>query len=152
MFKVSSYSIKKKQTWINMLVTGAALLLACIAFLEFDRSTFRTAMVRGLSVQAQIAGANSASALLFGDPGSAKNTLSALKAVPSILSAGIYTPSGEPFAIYWRDGEGEAQPLPPVPAGQDELSLFTGTELMLIRPIVFQGKLTGMVYIRSDLR
>src|SRR5258708_35857274 len=100
MLKVQDYSIKKKLTWINMLVSGTALLLACVAFLAFDRSTFRSTMVRSLSIQAQIAGANSASALLFSDPGSARNTLSALKAAPSILSAGIYTPAGGTFATY----------------------------------------------------
>jgi signal transduction histidine kinase len=152
MLKVQDYSIKKKLTWINMLVSGAALLLACVAFLAFDRSTFQATMVRGLSIQAQIAGANSASALLFSDPNSARKTLSALKAAPSILSAGIYTPAGEPFAIYWRDGRGEALALPPVLSGQDEVYWLTDTELALVRPIVFQGKLTGTVFIRSDLR
>src|SRR5882762_5511357 len=152
MLKVHDYSIKKKLTWINMLVSGAALLLACVAFLAFDRTNFQAAMVRSLSIQAQIAGANSASALLFGDSASALNTLSALKAAPGILSAGIYTPAGEPFAVYWRDRNGGALPLPPVPAGQTEDYWFTGTELALVRTIVFKGKLTGTVYIRSDLR
>src|SRR5713226_9349377 len=152
MLKVQDYSIKKKLTWINMLVSGAALLLACVAFLAFDRSTFQATIVRSLSIQAQIAGANSASALLFSDPDSAGNTLSALKAAPGILFAGIYTPAGEPLAIYWRDLPGEALPLLPFPARQDEVYWFTDTELALVRPIVFQGKLTGTVFIRSDLR
>src|SRR5713226_888832 len=152
MLKVQDYSIKKKLTWINMLVSGAALLLACVAFLAFDRSTFQATIVRSLSIQAQIAGANSASALLFSDPDSAGNTLSALKAAPGILFAGIYTPAGEPLAIYWRDLPGEALPLLPFPARQDEVYWFTDNELALVRPIVFQGKLTGTVFIRSDLR
>ncbi len=152
MLRVHDYSIKKKLTWINMLVSGAALLLACVAFLAYDLSTFRTTMVRNRSIQAQIAGTNSASALLFGDSNSAKNTLSALRAAPNILFAGIYQPAGEPFAVYWRDGQGEVPVLRTVPDGLPELYWFTGKELALIRPIVFQGKLLGTVYIRSDLR
>src|SRR5258708_32414148 len=113
MLRVHECSIKKKLTWINMLVSGAALLLACVAFLAYDLSTFRTTMVRTLSIQAQIAGTNSASALLFHDPDSARNTLSALKAAPNILTAGIYTPAGESFAVYWRQCPGQAVPLPP---------------------------------------
>src|SRR5260370_12469424 len=113
MFKVPDYSIKKKLTWINMLVSGAALLLACAAFLAYDLSTFRATMVRSLSIQAQIAGTNSASALLFGDSESAKNTLSALKAAPDILFAGIYKPAGEPFAVYWRARHGAGLTIPP---------------------------------------
>src|SRR5258708_11368198 len=150
MLKVQDYSIKKKLTWINMLVSGAALLLACVAFLAFDRSTFQATMARSLSIQAQIAGANSASALLFSDPDSARNTLSALKAAPSILFAGIYTPAGEPLAIYWRDREGEALPLPPGPARQDEGYWVTDTEPGLGRPVVFHGQVTGTGFIPPD--
>src|SRR5260221_8931671 len=126
MLKVQDYSIKKKLTWINMLVSGAALLLACVAFLAFDRSTFQATMARSLSIQAQIAGANSASALLFSDPDSARNTLSALKAAPSILFAGIYTPAGEPLAIYWRGRAGGGCPIPPLPPGPDRAYRVTG--------------------------
>src|SRR5260370_30518938 len=125
MFKVPDYSIKKKLTWINMLVSGAALLLACAAFLAYDLSTFRATMVRSLSIQAQIAGSNSASALLFGDSESTKNTLSALKAAPDILSAGIYKPSGDPFAVSWRHRHGGVLPLPPSPARATPASSFS---------------------------
>src|SRR6267143_6512733 len=124
MLRVHDYSIKKKLTWINMLVSGAALLLACVAFLAFDLTTFRATMVRSLSIQAQIAGTNSHSALLFSDPDSAKNTLSALEASPNILSAGIYTAAGESFAAYWRDRKNKVLQLPSVPAGQSEAYWF----------------------------
>ena len=68
MFKVRNYSISQKLTWMNMLVSGAALLLACAAFAAYEIEDFRATMVRSLSIQAQIVGANSASALLFNDP------------------------------------------------------------------------------------
>src|ERR1700678_4650031 len=87
-------SINRKLIRMNMLVTGAALLVASAAFLFFELSAFRQTMVRNLSVQAQIAGANSASALLFDDSESAEQTLSALKASPNIVFAAIYTPEG----------------------------------------------------------
>ena len=63
MFKVRNYSISQKLTWMNMLVSGAALLLACAAFAAYELEDFRVTMVRSLSIQAQIVGANSASAL-----------------------------------------------------------------------------------------
>src|SRR5271169_5569952 len=117
MIKVRNYSIRRKLTWLNMLVSGAALLLACTAFAAYELSDFRQSLVRGLSIQAQIVGANSASALLFNDPASARNTLSALKAAPNIVSASIYTPSGAIFATYSRDRAG-VPPLDQIPAGQ----------------------------------
>jgi len=103
MRKVRNASIARKLTWMNMLVSGAALLLACSAFIAYDMVTFKQTMVRNLSTQAQIIGSNSASALLFNDPQAAGTTLSALKAAPDILSAVIYMPDGQPLATYSRD-------------------------------------------------
>jgi len=152
MLKIRDYSIKKKLTLMNMLVSGVTLLLACTAFGAYELATFRSTMVQNLSIQAQIVGANSASALLFNDAKSAVNTLSALKAAPAVLSGGIYTLAGESFAMYRRDTGGHSPPLPPMPAGQTEEHWFADKELKLIRSIVFQGKLIGTVYIRSDLQ
>ena len=145
-------SITKKLTWMNMLVGGGALLLACAAFVVYDVITFRETIVRGLSIQAQIVGSNSVSALLFNDPHSTENTLSALKAAPRIVSAGIYRVDGRPFAVYWRDHSGQALPLPGIPAGQTEAHWFKDDQLVVVRKIVFQGKTAGTVSIRSDLQ
>jgi len=56
MFRAQKHSISGKLTWMNILVSGAALLLACAAFIAFDMITFRQAMLRNLSTQAQIIG------------------------------------------------------------------------------------------------
>jgi signal transduction histidine kinase len=152
LLEIHNSSIRQKLTWMNMLVSGAALLLACTAFAAYEVADFRQTLVRGLSIQAQIVGANSASALLFNDPESARNTLSALRAAPNILSAGIYTPSGGTFAT-WSRGQ-EAAALPPIEIPKEDLEAyrFTGGELVLVRWIDFQGKRIGTVGIRSDLR
>jgi len=134
-----------------MLVSGAALLLACAAFIGYDTVTFRETMVRNLSTQAQIIGSNSASALLFNDSQSAENTLSALKAAPDILSAVIYTPDGRPLASYSRDPNDQIPAPPSITSGQMEIHSLKSSEIVLVRSIVFQGKPTGTVYIRSDL-
>ena len=84
-----SYSLAKKLTRMNLLVSGAALLTACAAFVAYDLATFRDSLVHDLSVEAQIIGTNSVSALEFDDPRSAEKTLSALRASPNIVSAGI---------------------------------------------------------------
>ncbi len=150
MIKVRSYSIRQKLTWMNMLVSGAALLLACAAFAAYELAYVRTTMVRNLSIEAQIAGANSASALLFNDPESAENTLSALAAAPDILSAGIYTPDGRRFAAFLRGPGNRISPMA-IPRGRNEAHRFTADELILVRAIEFQGKRIGVVQIHSDL-
>jgi len=152
MLKVQHYSISKKLTWMNMLVSGTALLLACSAFFAYDLYTFRAGVVHNLSTEARIIGSNTISALVFNDPHSAETTLSALKGSPSIVYAAIYTPDGKPFAGYWQDGSGQAMPLPVVPAGQTQAHWFSGGQIALVDSVILEGKPIGFVYIRSDLR
>ena len=152
MFRFRDYSIAKKLTWMNMLVSGTALLLACAAFVTYGLVTFREALVANLSIQAQVVGTNSISALLFNDPSSAEKTLSALQAAPNIEYASIYTPDGQPFAAYWRDPARQAEPLPSIPAVQTEIHWFKDKQITVVRPILFLGKPAGVVCIRSDLR
>jgi len=151
MFRRRNYSIRQKLTSMNMLVSGAALLLACTAFAIYELADFRTTMVNSLSTQAQIIGANSASALLFNDAESARNTLSALQASPNIISASIYTRSNNIFATWSRHGGEDAPLFPGIPTGQTLTYSFGGNELVLTRVIDFQGKRIGAVRIRSDL-
>ena len=67
------------------------------------------------------------------------------------MYAQIYTRDGQPFAGYWRDRAGETRALPIIPAGQTQSYWFKDGHLGMARAIVFQGKPTGTVYIRSDL-
>ena len=151
MVQAKNHSISRKLTLMNMLVSGAALIMACAAFVAYDKVTFQKTMVRNLSTQAQIIGSNAVSALVFNDPQSAENTLTALKASPDVLSAVIYTPDARPFASYFRNRGNQIPALPSIPAGQTEFHSFSNKEMVLVRSIVFQGKPTGIVYIRSDL-
>jgi signal transduction histidine kinase/DNA-binding response OmpR family regulator len=145
-------SIAQRLTWLNMLVCIVALLLACAGFIGYDLLSFRTARVRNLSTQAQIIGSNSVTALVFDDPDSAAKTLSALKADPHILSASIYTTDGRLFASYTRPGVSDAPTPPPIPAGQVESHWIRNNEVVLARSVEFDGKVSGVVSIRSDLQ
>src|SRR3981081_4087218 len=129
MFRFRDYSIPKKLTWMNMLVSGAALLIACGVFVGYGLSTFRETLITNLSIQAQIIGTNSISALLFNDPRSAEKTLSALQAASNIEYASVYTPDGQPFAAYWRDQRGQAVPLPLIPAVQTQIHWFKDRQI-----------------------
>lgn len=143
-------AISKKLTTMNVLVSVAALLSACIAFFAYDQFTFREALIRNLSAQAQIIGSNSVSALTFNDPQAAGNTLSALRDVHGIAAAGIVTPDGRLFARYARDA-GESVTDPKAISTAQQSYAFTGNEVLLRQPIIFQGHQLGTVYIRSDL-
>ncbi len=149
---IGHYSISRKLTWVNMLVSGVALLLACSALFVYDFYTFRIGILGNLSTDGQIIGSNTVSALLFNDPRTAESTLSALAASPHILHAGIYTLDHQLFASYRRDGKVQAQMPSTIPSGQTEIHRFEGNGIALVRSIVFQGKPIGFVYLRSDLQ
>ncbi len=144
-------SISTKLTLMNLLVSGAALLLACTGFFAYDQITFRQQLVRTLSAQAQIIGTNSVSALLFNDPQAGLTTLSALRSFPHIVSAGILTADRQPFAQYSRDAGEAILTLPAMNANQAETYMFGNTHLVLVRKILSDGKLVGFVYLRADL-
>jgi signal transduction histidine kinase len=152
MFRFRDYSIAKKLTSMNLLVSGTALLLAGATFVAYELIAFRETLVANLSIQAQIVGSNSISALLFNDSGSAEKTLSALQAAPHIQYASIYTPDGQLFAAYWRDPKHAEAPLHSIPAAQTKIHWFKDRQITVVRSIVFQGKPAGLVCIRSDLR
>lgn len=145
------YSITRKLTWMNMLVSGAALFVASGAFIAYETVLYRQTMVRDLSVQAEIIGENSVSALLFNDPHSAETTLGALRAAPHVISAWIYSPDGQPFAGYARDGKASAPAMPQAGGNSQEQYWFRNGRLALLRPVLFHQKLTAIVYIQSDL-
>ncbi len=153
MFRIYDLSISKRLTWMNMLVSGAALLMACLAFIGYDLVTFKETAVHNLSTQAQIVASNSVSAILFNDSQSANHTLSALKNNPDILLAVVYDPGGHPFMSYSRS-QGEMIPAQPsIPEGRREASHWiTGKEITLVRSIEFEGTINGTVYIRSNIR
>lgn len=148
-----NYSIPRKLTWMNMTVSSVALGLACIAFMAYDLISVREAMVRHLSIQARIIGANSASALLFNDPQSAEKTLAALRSAPNITDAAIARPDGRTFAAYSRDPVRPSlrgQLTSPVP--RQRIHWLRNRRIEVLSPIVFQGKTIATVYIQADMQ
>jgi signal transduction histidine kinase/DNA-binding response OmpR family regulator len=152
MLKFRNYTIANKLTWLNMLASGAALLLACAAFFGYDLYPFRAGTIRNLAAEAQVIASNTVSAVVFNDPRSAEKTLSALANSPNIVSAGIHTPDGQLFASYVREPDGKSSTLPWIPAGQKQVHWIKDGQIGLVDSIVMDGKLIGFVSIRSDLR
>ena len=151
MARAKDRSIAQRLTWMNLLVSSVALVLACAAFIGYDLVTFRTARIGILSMQAQIVSANTVTALVFDDPDSANKTLSAFQSDPQILSAAIYTADGKPFAVYSRPGSGPLPSLPSIPGSQMVIDSVSRGEVLLVRPIDFDGKPAGVVFLRSDV-
>lgn len=144
------YSIRQKLTMMVILASGTAILLACTALFTYEQFVSRENMVRSLSTQADVIGANSASAILFNDVTAAAETLEALKADTHIVSAGIYTHSPQAFATYGRH-ENVSFDQQERFADRNDGFWFESDHLILAKKIVFKGETIGTVIIESDL-
>jgi signal transduction histidine kinase len=141
-------SLRRKQTLIIMVTSGVVLALACAAFIIYDTVTFRRELVGNVSVLAEAIGNNCAGAVDFNDSPAAAETLTALHANGNIISACVYSPDGQVFAVYQRGGNPRFVP-PPMRGASEE---FTGGELRLFRPIRQKGVVIGSIFVASDLR
>jgi signal transduction histidine kinase len=144
--------IARKLTALTVLASTTALLLAGLILMVYDLRTFREMMRQQRTIQAQIIGANTTSALVFDDPGSAERTLEALRAAPRIEVAAVYTIDGHLFASYMRDAAVAAIHVPDIETDTTTWHRFDAlTHLHVVHHVVSDGTPLGRVYIRSDL-
>jgi len=141
-------SIKGKLTWVIMVTSSIALLIACFAFVLIDRITFKKKMVKDLCVLSEIIADNSTAALAFDDVRDAEMILGALQAELHIISAEIYDRDGRKFAGYVRNNIA-CDSLMEMPAG--EKYYFHPDHLCLSQPIVLDDEQIGTIHIQSDL-
>src|SRR5258705_10747471 len=108
-------SIRLKIILLCMATTGAALVLACGAFILCEVRLYRSSMEESLSTLAEIVAQNSQAGVIYNDTKAVGDTLSALKAERGIVYACVLDSTGKAFAEYRRPGP--AQPdmhlLPP---------------------------------------
>jgi diguanylate cyclase (GGDEF)-like protein/PAS domain S-box-containing protein len=143
-------SITAKMTAIVMLTSGLALLLACAAFLAYDRTAQRETMQQELHVLVQVIADRSTASLAFEDPLTAEETLGALRARRSVVAAYIYDKEGKLFAQYTRDNLTNATAPPPDVLGSDG-SRFDGEHLLIGQRIVVGQDTFGSLLVLSDL-
>ena len=106
-------SIQQKLTWITLLTSGTALLVAAIAFMANNVVSIRKSKAADLVALSQVIGSNCEAAVLFRNGDDAAKMLSALQAHKSIKSAGIFLSDGTLLAQHPRDGQA------PLSAGAD---------------------------------
>jgi len=143
-------SIAARLSWMNVLVSGIALLLAYVSFLAYNLVASRQVAVDTITAEAQIIGTNSAAAIIFNDEALAQKNLSALSNSNEIVGATIYRQSGELFAQYSANGAAPMQPQTMPPASLRS-SWRNGIDVIVGSRIVFQGNSVGVVYIQAHL-
>lgn len=141
-------SIDRKLTWTVVIVTGASLLSACVAFGLYDAITLRRTLTREASTLAQVIGVNSAVALAFNDPSAAQETLASLAAAGAVQAAWILDRNGNLFAVYTA----ESDDLPPtrVRLGGASSCRLEGDHLDCRNEISLGDERVGSIQLRID--
>lgn len=130
-----------------MLTSATAVLLACLGFTVSGLLNFRKRLIGDISTIASVVGFNSTDALTSGDRQAAEVVLSALRAKPSIIAAGIYTDRGKPFARY--------EPYRSItipPAARPEGIYDDGSHVEMFSPIRLGDTRIGTIYVAADAR
>lgn len=141
-------SIRRKLLWLFMVTTGVALGLAATGILAYEWFSFRAELVRNLTTQAEMIGANSTGAISFQNVKDAEEVLSALRSEPQVRAGCIYRTDGRVFALY-RSGALPSAWKPPLV--REAGHAFTPTHLAIFRPIELSGTALGTVYLEASL-
>jgi PAS domain S-box-containing protein len=132
---------------VILLVSGAVLLLTWSAYFAYEIITFRHTTVQQLKILGQIISTNSTAALAFDSRNDANETLSALKADPSIVVAAIYDAQGNLFARYPTTAPDSI--FQSVEKGKGYF--FESSHLVGFQSIVQGDKKLGTLYLKSDM-
>ncbi len=141
-------SIQRKLVMVISCTSLLGLSIACLAFEYYERSSFRSSMVSGLTANADTLGLGTAASLAFNDRKSAEEWLATIRAENNIVSATLYGKYGGLFAEYRRAGTDAGYKSP---ACRNEGANFEADSLTLCRSISLEGRKVGSIIIVSDL-
>jgi PAS domain S-box-containing protein len=139
--------IKRKLMVIIMSVTAASLATSGLALVASDSILYRQHLERDLTALAQITTDNTTAALLFEDPESALQTLTALRARAHVVTACVYRPDGQTFAQYSRPDVDAHCP----PPGDADGVHFNAHDITVSRAIVLARRPIGTFVLLYDL-
>src|SRR5690554_173349 len=140
--------IKRKLMLVNLLTSGAVLLVTCIAFFAYELYTFRQTTLTKLNSLGEITAANSTAALAFDDVTAANEILAALHAEPNIVAAVLYDSLENPFAQYPMDLDGGELSIIPKKIGFG----YSRGHLEGVQPVRQGTKFLGTLYLKSNLK
>jgi diguanylate cyclase len=150
--RLKNLSIRIKLLLAQGLVTVSALMLLLAIVLGYGYTSFRNDLYKDLDTQATIIERSSSAAILFGDKNTTNEILSTLKLMSSINRAYIFHESAL-LANYEKEGiakphrqlDGKVM----LQALKHQRSSFNTH--MLIKDIVFNGRVIGTLFIEANL-
>ena len=144
--------VARKLATAALINSGVTLLAACTVFAIYDYVNSRHALVRDVTMLADIGGTNSTAALTFKDPTAAADTLRAIAVNGHLLDARLFTVDGTLLATYMRPGLswGAELPEPTTPPAVEAAAVFEPGHLRVVRPIVLNHEVIGSIEVESD--
>ncbi len=143
------WPIKKKLTAILLLVSSLVLLLTSAAFVTYEVLAIRRTTLKNLSTLGRVIASNSTASLAFANEADAREILSALKAEPHVVAAGLYDKDGRLFSRYPAGLPLDA--LPPAP--ERDGYRFEEGYVIGLEPVAEVGNpRLGTLYLKSDMQ
>jgi signal transduction histidine kinase/ActR/RegA family two-component response regulator/uncharacterized membrane protein affecting hemolysin expression len=140
-------AIRRRLMTIVMLTSGVVLLISTLASFGYEYFTYRASAVRNLTTLGSVIATNSTAALAFRNEDDARVILSALRAEPHVVAAGLYDASGRLFAAYPENlSLGQLPRAPDAPGYAFKSAYLSG-----FQPVAENGKEMGALYLRSDM-
>ncbi|MDH4192302.1 MAG: hypothetical protein OEW21_19110, partial [Betaproteobacteria bacterium] len=112
-------------------------------------SRARRELTESMRVTADLVGANSAAAILFGDRKVIAQSLDSLRASPSMVAAWIQGREGEMLGVYGHPSVSAQAQVPPS-RGLQQDTWRVPTRLLVRRPIAQDGATIGWISIEAD--
>ena len=149
MFSFKNLPIKKKLRYA-MLLSAYTVLFVTISIQTFSEVLHSREMITNkLDTMVDVISANTRAALMFEDTASAELLLKGFRNTNDIDSAFLLNASGKTIATYHREKEHPwAFTLESL---EQPVTLFGKTKLHIYRPINWDGKFIGAIYIQSNL-
>ncbi len=142
-----SRQIQRSLMMMLLFISGVVVVVSCAAFSAYELVSARQVALSDLTTLGKVIAANSTGALAFDDSAGALETLSALRAEPHVVAAGLYTRAGVLFARYPQELDAAALPGAPPRVGYR----FEGHWLIGVQPVVQGGRQLGTLYLKTDL-
>jgi signal transduction histidine kinase/ActR/RegA family two-component response regulator len=140
--------IKRKLNLVILMTCSLALFLACVALALYQWYDFRRTLVSDTTALADVSAKDSRAALTFEDNSAAQKILLALQSEPDISAACLYNANNSRFSSYTRKGLAVRFPARPEADGPH----FAPGHLVVIRPVLLNGKRIGTIYLQADLQ
>ena len=141
--------LKYRLLLLTLISSGIGLIVALAAFLTYQERTIREHKLEEMDSAADLIGSNSTAALIFDDAEEGHRVLRALASRKNIHVGALYRRDGSLFACYLRTkglkfaGHGEH-------VNSDQVE-WTNDHLSFYRPVVFEERTIGSLYVEADL-